>query len=328
MFLNIKALNEIQNLSYLSESIFDFKLYFSDKYKKDLRSALKYIDQENKKLENKVRQLYKKNYSKSYKILKKYYPDIDFLNITENSDQIKKVFEKICDIEKDCTENEKKDFFNYIKYIKNDPLTLVFEDIETIHGNITIILINIPEYTVFDRLINNKDFYFSIFDHNTYVEFKRKVFLYHELLEAKAFCEKDFNLGNFFIRSNQNYYKVGNHYSIWVLIHEAILLNKLKHIKALNELRKFREEREWKIINALLGINLAKLDRLTPEIEKELNKKIQKLSKTSKIGDESGLFLNDYDLIGINLNEYLKNIKIIDNLNKVNIKGIKIKLLI
>ena len=127
----------------------------------------------------------------------------------------------------------------------------------------------VPELSLIQRLFAPIH---SIFDKTSWYKLKRELILHHEIIEAEEYIENRTLNGQIYIIHGGGIFQVGNHFSLLVLAKEAVVMNKFKHLKAINALRAIRQKFEYPIIYKATGVNLNNITKLTPDIIKKLSK--------------------------------------------------------
>ena len=284
VYLNKYALNTLNESIILYENIFSIKSW-TNKHKKEIKQAIEIIKHGYEKEIQEGIETFKKNYKEDYEFIKK--NNIPFLLIADTYKKFKNLFEKFKKFDKRF--KNVNIFFLYKYIVRSGPSTIVI-DLQTSKKEIKIPFIFIPERTFFEKMLLKGEM-LGFFTHPLWFELEKTISIYHEACEFNSYAHKDFHMGSFYIKHGGDFYRFGNHYSIMVLVKEAIILNKFKHLKAISVLREFRKKYEWRIIKAKTGVDLSTITKLTPE----LIKKIKKI-KPEKFGDTEGLFLDSRDL--------------------------------
>ena len=292
-YLNNHAKNELKNnQQFLTENIFSIKAW-SKEHKNEVKKANNEIKIDYEKKLNKTKETFKKNYKEDYEFIK--FHNIPFIKIIDNYKDFKSLIEKI-QIDTEFSKINPRTIYDYLA--SSGPCTIVF-DIDDKKSSkhfkgkkekFLIPFIFIPERTFFKKIFGKGDL-LGFFQKAEWIELEKQLSIFHEVVEVEEFSQKRFLLGKFYVKQQSDFYSFGNHYSIFVLAKEAVVLNKFKHLEAIKVLRDWRLKYEWRIIKAKTGIDFSKLEKLTPEIAK----KIMKI-KPDIIGDTQGLFLKASDL--------------------------------
>ncbi len=329
-FYNI--LQDLNESILLMENIFDLQTY-TKKHKEELQKAINELSEEAKKKYEKIYNYLMNKYPAFYKEF-----DLQPIYIYDGRD--KEILEIMTEIIKfktkeNITSKQVEKLINL-----NAPFEISFDfDLknkenkkEKLKGK--IIFICVPINTFFNRLyrVNNYRYITSaLLNHPLWSKIEYLIFLLHELIEAEEDTfenRTNHYTGKIFIEYKNKNYSISNHHSIIVLAKEAVVLNKYKHIKALQKLRELRYD-EWKVIKSLTGIDLSTLNHLDSRIIKKLLniKKSEIKLKDKKIEGIKDKYEN---VLNTSINGLINSIKNLitfklnnDFNNKINIKKFK-----
>jgi len=293
MYLNDITYKKLEESFLLFENIFSIKAWTKE-HEKDIKQASDVLRNESQKEIQKGIEIFKKNYKEDYEFIK--FHNIPFFTVADTFEKFKKLYTVFHKIDSKFSHYSASEIYKELK--KFGPVTIVAE-IDEKHSKkkfnkkdkiYDVPFIVIPEPSFFEKLFLKGDL-LGYFMKPSWIELEKQISIYHESIEFNEYANKRFHLGNFYLKADGDFYKYGNHYSIFVLAKEAIVLNKFKHLAAAKVLRDYRKRYEWKIIKAKTGVDFSKLSKLTPEIVKKLEK-----VKPEKFGDEEGLFIDVRDL--------------------------------
>jgi len=286
MYLNNFALNILNENVILYENIFSIKNWTKE-HKNEIKQAIETIKRGYEKEIQEGVEAFKKNYKRDYEFIKK--NNIPFLLIADTFQKFKKIFEKFQQFDNRFKKTNINMLYKYVA--SHGPATLVIDlQVSEKEEQYKIPFIFIPEKTFFEKVLLKGEM-LGFFTHPLWIELEKMISIYHEAVEFNSYAHKEFHLGAFYVKHGGDFYRYGNHFSIFVLVKEAIILNKFKHLKAIKVLRDFRKKYEWRIIKAKTGVDLSTITKITPE----LMKKIKKINP-EKFGDVEGLFLDSREL--------------------------------
>jgi hypothetical protein len=322
MYINELSQLKISQLNEFFENIFSFKAW-SKEHEKEIEQATNYIQKMIQKEINDGITAFKKNYKDEYKFIE--FHRIPFLLIADTEEKFKNFFKKLSEIDK-FFENFLK--FGVYSFLKNfGPSTIVLDVTEKdaakkFNANkpekiYNIPFIFIPERNFFEKVLLKGDL-LGFFTKPSWYRLEKAIATYHEAVEFNRYAHKDFHLGFFYVKHKKDFYLYGNHFSIMVLLKEAVVLNKFKQLDAIKVLRDFRKKYEWRIIKAKTGIDFSTITKITPDIVKKLQK-----VKPETFGDVQGLFIDSKDLekfktASKTTSKTIQNLDIFQKINMVN----------
>ena len=314
----------IQTLHELNENIFSFKVW-TKKHQDQLKQTIDFLKKEADKVLEEGKKEYCKNYKEACKSLKE--KDLKCVYIVKSPNDLKSLFKKLNDSfphdpvwSDSMIINQASAFYDYFN---SSPVTVNVvvrdkTDEKKKNPKLEISLIFIPEVGFFDRFKSGKTMT-KTFDHRLWIEVDRALSLFHECTEFAEFARKRFHGGQIYIKDyNKNLLLVGNHHSVYVLAYEAIMLNKFKNLQAVQYLRDYRKQFEWKIIKDNTGVDLSKITEITPDVIKKLD-----TLKNIKLKDDYIMY-SDLGTIQ-HMNKTKKdNFKTVKKLSEKLLKNIKI----